>query len=187
MKKFIIILTVIFSLNVVYPVNGKEIVKTKSKTTALMWSLGSTATSIAGGIALISYNSPTEVSTFKRKVLPDIGYSLLLYGAYIGPTTGHFYANQWRRGFISMGIRIGITGGLSLIALNLSPRGEGLEAPLWFTGAALILLIDVIDIFSAPLSVHKYNESIIKSGGIYTQPKIELGNNSYGLNIVFNF
>ncbi len=179
MKKFIIILTVIFLLNISYSLKAK-VYKTKSEATALMWSLGSTATSIVGGIALIrQYDS--DAGTFKRKVLPITGTSLLIYGAYIGPSTGHFYANQWHRGLGFIGLRAGITCTLSLAALN---SYEDMWPGFWFTGAILVLLIDIIDIFSVPSSVRKYN---FEYGGIHLQPKIELGNNSYGSNIVFNF
>jgi hypothetical protein len=183
MKKFIIILTVIFLLIITYPVKAK-VYKTKSEATALMWSLGSTVTSIAGGIALINFDSPTETSTFKRKALPVAGYSLVLFGAYICPSTGHFYANQWHRGFGFIGLRAGITGVLSLIALKNIDNIDEAAVHLWFTGAILVLLTDIIDIYTVPSSVRKYN---FEYGGIHLQPKIDLGDNSYGLNIVFNF
>ena len=114
MKNFIIILTTIFLLNVTYSVNA-NVYKTKSETIALTWSLGTTITSIAGGIALISFQSSTEANLFNRKVLPAAGFSLVVFGGYIAPSTGHFYANQWHRGLGFMGLRAGITCALSLL------------------------------------------------------------------------
>ncbi len=178
MKKFIIILAIIFLLSITYPVNAEEIYKTKSVNTALMWSLGNTVIPMAGGLALIRHEHSDSVEIFG---VPTTAIFLLTYGAYIGPSTGHFYANQWNRGFAFMGTRIAITGILSIAAQNIH---EDVRPAFWLAGASLVLLIDIIDILTVPSSVRKYN---FESGGIYLQPKIELGNNSYGLNIVFNF
>lgn len=114
------------------------------------------------------------------------GY-LALAGFGVGPSTGHFYADQWGRGLVFSGLRCGIgclAWGLSAAHAGSTP---GPEVAFAYVGGMSVLIIAIIDIASVPSSVRKYNESLQTTGRLDLIPRIDPKNERYGISIVYRF
>lgn len=94
-----------------------------------------------------------------RALLYSLGGTVVLtpisgLGLLIGPSFGHYYAENPVRARLGIGIRSGIIGGGALLALStesLVPLGIG---SLAFIGHV------IYDVITAPLSAKEYNEQL---------------------------
>ncbi len=119
----------------------------------------------------------------------DARFWLSLSGLVIGPSVGHFYAEQWSRGFTTAGIRLGL-GVVTVytVATALGPGEDMWDAfgnIVLATGAAGIAIIShaMWDIAQTEKSVRKYNERI----KFEVQPEIDLQEGKYGIGVVYRF
>lgn len=158
----------------------------KSKTAAVMWSVGATIIPSALGILLTW--SDEGASDWRT----PCGWTMIIGGPIIGPSAGHFYAEQWFHGVKTAGARLALggTGCISSIVLAiLIVKGvdpEDLDE--WAisaipTGLACIAVIGhgVYDIITVPRSVRKYNEKL------QLGPEINLKEKRYGIGVVYRF
>jgi hypothetical protein len=159
----------------------REIKKTKSETTALYWSLGATLIPIALGFKL-------------EENVGDKAFIVVTLGLIVGPSAGHFYAEQMKRGLKSTGLRLGLSV-ITLIALGqASGSGGGIYGypssgmGIIALGAGIVAVGSAVyDIFTAPRSARKHNELIKKTGNVYFIPKIDIKEESCGLSVVYCF
>jgi hypothetical protein len=125
-------------------------------------------------------------------------------GLIVGPSAGHFYAGQWRRGLSTSGLRLGITalglGTAYVVAVvaavsndsdySLDPDDFGKFVPA-FTLAiiteAIVIIHGIYDITTAPNSVRKYNESPGVMNRLNFVPHIDMKTKAYRLSFVYNF
>jgi hypothetical protein len=151
MKKVISIVLILLVLSgLLYPVDAQEVKKPKSENTAILWSLGSTMI-------------PVGLGYLKGNLLPVIP------GIIIGPSVGHFYAEQWGRGIKSAAYRTIISGlGIALSygmveGAFRENRREPLVAGIVVIGATgtSLIISALYDIFTAPSSARKYNRPSI--------------------------
>ncbi len=84
----------------------------KSESTALLWSLGATLVPTALGLGLASAGGWND-----NQGTLGVGLVVASAGVLMGPSAGHWYAEQYGRGALSMFLRIGIAG-LGLLALS---------------------------------------------------------------------
>ena len=84
----------------------------KSESTALLWSLGATLGPAALGLGLASAGGWND-----NQGTLGVGLAVASAGVLMGPSVGHWYAEQYGRGVLSMFLRIGIAG-LGLLALS---------------------------------------------------------------------
>lgn len=122
----------------------------------------------------------------------DFGLSLAFAGLLLGPSAGHFYANQTGRGFKGIGIRLTIVLGtgyyMSKSAEGLHPDETVMIGGLGvLAGGTLILIHGLYDMCIAPSSVRKYNESLMEGNSLRLVPEVDPVNENYGLSIVYNF
>jgi len=169
MRKIIsIVIIIVFLSGVLYPLEAQEARKPKSEVTAVLLSLGATVI-------------PTRVGLRMRS---EFSLYLIGFGVFIGPSTGHFYANQWMRGMATVCQRLFIILGGAALSEDLE-FGERVGIALL---AGVFIIVSVLyDIGTAPASVRKYNESIGKTGEVYFVPKIDIKEESYGLSLVYCF
>jgi len=121
-------------------------------------------------------------------------FILTVSGIVIGPSAGHFYAGNTRRGFMSAGSRA-ISGGafiLSSGALLGSVNGsrfgnEGTYAVIAIVSGLSTFGSIVFDIWTCPNSVEKYNRSVRDYRGFYLSPEIDIKDESYGLSLSYRF
>jgi hypothetical protein len=118
-------------------------------------------------------------------------YDLCVYGGLIGPSTGHFYASQWGRGFKNIGIRAaivcaGLAGGFLLSDRSSSNITLGSAIVFSIAGAATIGHI-IYDIVSTPSSVRRYNESRTETGKVHIIPNIDISQRRSGISVVYRF
>ena len=179
-KKVISIVLISLLLSgIFYPVGAQEVRKPKSGATAVFLSLGASVIPIGTGLGI------------RFGMENNYGLGLAAVGVIVGPSVGHFYANQWGRGLKSAGLRAGIiTVPVALlmwadVSQDLGKLGIGLLTLIPTVGILAGLTIN--DIVTAPSSVRKYNESIGKTGNVYLMPRINMEEESYGLSIVYNF
>lgn len=122
----------------------------------------------------------------------EVGLCLALGGLIAGPSMGHFYAKQTGRGLTGIGIRTAIVvGGAFLISSateELDPDSRGFSAGVGIIAVGAVTLVHgMYDIFTAPSSVRKYNESLINEVHLRLVPEVDPLNKNYGLSIVYNF
>jgi len=150
----------------------REIKKPKSEGIASALSLGTTV--IPAGLGFLVKN-----------------YYLSATGIIVGPSVGHFYANQWSRGLKSAGLRAGIIAvPVALLIWGDVSQDLGKLLLVFLTSipaTGILAYLTINDIATAPSSVRKYNESIDKMGNVYFVPKIDIKEESYELSVVYCF
>ena len=120
----------------------------KSPTQARLYSLGGTLVPVAFGAGM-------------DRERDNIRIPLWIFGAFMGPSLGHFYAENTSQALIGIGIRLG--GG----ALGALGFGAALSASLEGNSGAVLLLVGGLtslismgyDIFTADDAVRDYNEA----------------------------
>lgn len=92
------------------PLQGQRDLPHRSPTTAVLLALGSTFAPVGAGVGMILAGDGDV----------DLAGALLIgAGALIGPSLGHFYANEWGRGLATVGLRaLGALGGFGLTGLG---------------------------------------------------------------------
>lgn len=161
---------------------GEEqpIIKEKSESKALHWSLGATlipvAVALVGDtiVTVVDHNQNTSENppAFSVACLIFVGWP----GIIVGPSTGHWYAGNSRRGNKTLILRSLLTF-FSLNALVaggiIGFGGNDLPANMLFgTSAVLaggVLASAVYDIVTAPKSARIYNEKF-KQQAFFAQP-----------------
>ena len=121
-------------------------------------------------------------------------FLLSVSGIIVGPSVGHFYAGNTKRGLMSAGFRT-VSGGafiLSSGALLGSVSGtrfgnEGTYTVIAIVSGLSTLSSIVFDIWDCPISVEKYNKSIRDYGGFYLAPEVDIKDESYGLSLTYRF
>jgi hypothetical protein len=123
----------------------------KSPTQAQLYSLGGTLVPVLLGAGM-------------DRERDDIRLPLLATGIFVGPSVGHFYAENTGQALAGIGIRLG-GGVLSIVgfgvALNASLEGNGGGggAALFYAGALTGLVSAGYDIFTAGNAARDYNEA----------------------------
>jgi hypothetical protein len=81
----------------------------KSQTAAFLWALGGWWVPMGVGGALIGVAASAKVD---RAFMPLMisGGILMGGGAIFGPSAGHFYAGDWKKGLLFSGLRLGVGG-----------------------------------------------------------------------------
>lgn len=186
MKYKILVLLLLFVFCVTYG-NERESLELKSPTTASLYSLGATLLpAIPAWIFLDSgnYNEFLFWGCFISSVS----------GIVIGPSVGHFYAGNTKRGFMSAGFRTVSTGvflwsgyGFLRVVSDLDFENTGLY--FWTAVVSGIVTTGsiVFDLWTCPNSVEKYNRSVSGYRGFYLSPEIDIKDESYGLSLSYRF
>lgn len=170
-----------------YHIEAQELKKPKSEKTAIMWSAGATLVPCLGAYLL-------------RGTLPNY-LAVVELGLIVGPSAGHFYAGQWRRGLSTSGLRLGIAAiglGTAYVIASVSNDGDysldpddfGRFVPVFALAIiteAIVIIHGIYDITTVPNSVRKYNGSIGVMNRLYFMPRIDTKNKSYRLSFVYNF
>jgi len=109
---------------------------------------------------------------------------LFATGVMIGPSIGHWYAGQWGRGLVTIGLRL---GGVALGAVGYSAAwssSESAEAMIFPILAVVIIGgTGIYDFVTISSSVRKYNEKQTME----IKPELDLERKQYGLKIVYHF
>ncbi len=152
----------------------------KSENMAVYLSVVSTIVPIGAGIAL-------------RTQEPEgLGAGLIISGLLIGPSAGHFYAQQWGQGFKTIGVRVGLGFGVLLTSATIASKFiDPTEDIISNVAAASCLAIagvavaahGIYDITTTPKSVRKYNEKLNPE----LKPEINLRDQRYSLGLVYRF
>lgn len=114
-------------------------------------------------------------------------------GIIAGPSAGHLYAHQWRRGLTGIGLRAGIGAVVTSIVLSqVLGRDVGdINEPIVYTTIAVasgaLLASVVYDITTAPASARRYNERIQTHGNVQFQPLVDLVEERIGLSLIYRF
>jgi hypothetical protein len=154
----------------------------KSETAAVWWSIGATFVPSGAGALLIGLGEE------------GIGAGMIITSFMIGPSAGHFYAEQWGKGLKTTGIRLGIgaVGCASTIILaaltvrSLDPEyADEMFISLIPTAAASVAVIvyGIYDITTTPASVRKYNEQL----KLQIRPELDLREKKFGFGLVYHF
>lgn len=151
----------------------------KSEKTAVWWSVGTTAGLTGLGVLLTWQVEPRA-----------IGWGTFLSGVLIGPSAGHFYAQQWSRGLTSVGVRSGIAAiGLfasftAATAATLSDdfSGSGGTAAFLVT-SGIVVALGVGDVISTPESVRKYNRQL----KLQLKPEYDPMHKRFGIGVAYRF
>ncbi|MGB9720946.1 MAG: hypothetical protein ACPL28_05640 [bacterium] len=158
-----------------------ESAREKSKSVALNWSMGATLFPVMIGISGFSF-MPWRVNV-----------GIVLSGIAIGPSMGHFYAEQPLRGLATIGLRtaLGCLGRYSLDGFTWSIEYGG-GSSFWFflgtCGSAAGIIVSVIyDWATVSTSVKKYNEGIKTKFNLNFVPNIDIKEKKYGLSVACNF
>jgi len=158
----------------------------KSKTAAVLWSIG--VTTIAPALGILLDWSDERRGDWRT----PCGWIGILGGFILGPSTGHFYAEQWGRGLKTVGIRVGIgvagITGTSILGMLIVEGIDPEDFPEIMISliptalaAAAIVGHGVYDITTTPESVRRYNEKV------QLKPEINLKEKRCGLGIVYRF
>lgn len=109
----------------------------------------------------------------------------------IGPSAGHFYAEQWSTGFVFTGLRTATLGVSTILAISelLGTYGETGDplfgflrgADVFAVGFTVCCVIAVVDWAFVPSSVRKWNERL------QFKPEIDLNKKRYGVGFVYRF
>jgi len=115
-------------------------------------------------------------------------------GFMVGPSTGHFYAENRSWGNKSIGFRsacagIGLLGGVGALGSIQSEQWGAMDGWIKVSVASGVVIFGsaLIDICSCPQAVEKYNQSIQDHGSLYFSPQIDIKDESYGLSISYRF
>lgn len=148
---------------------------------------------VAVGLSLGATLIPCVVGISVESEENDVGFwSLIVPGITVGPSVGHLYASQWKRGLTTAGLRLGILGA-GIIAFHLATDNgdilDRFEDAMIVGGATTIALAAhaLYDIATAQESAKKYNESLTTSGKAYIVPRIDAKNKCYGVSFVYSF
>lgn len=134
-------------------------------------------------------------------IVPTLTLEPLLFipALIVGPSTGHFYAEQWDTGVKKVLTRLGIAAGGELIFLIIALSAEdtgngssGWEAYFTFligsgVVAGVVALHGLFDIISVSKSVKKYNESILKENSLRIVPEVNPIEKQYRISVVYDF
>ncbi len=102
----------------------------------------------------------------------------LVLGLTVAPSTGHFYAGQWVRGFVFSGLRTAAIIAAAIPALPYVTEEDKAYILICLGACGFITLIDW---FMVPSSVEKYNERF------QIEPEIDPIDGRYGIGISYNF
>ncbi|WP_148898062.1 hypothetical protein [Fodinibius salinus] len=140
---------------------------TKSVSKARNISLVNTFSSLGAGIGTVAI---TENNTLETS-----GAMLAVYGLVAGPSTGNFYAKDFRRGFIGLAART--TGAILMVdatreifgndfadALTVDDKEVSLTDTKILIGELLVLGSIAYNIITVQKSVTEYNQSTISLG-----------------------
>lgn len=114
------------------------------------------------------------------------GFEILaISGIIVGPSTGHFYAGQWRRGLTTSAIRVGAGAAGLLLGLVLQENFEdyGTQFAVMIPVGCIVVGTAIYDIFTVPNSVLKYN----REHNLLLLPELNFKDKRYGINIVYRF
>jgi len=111
-----------------------------------------------------------SVALFSNDNIQTVGAGLAVYGLIMGPSTGNFYAEDYPRGVVGMGVRaIGaylmvdatreIFGNEFADALKIDDQDVSLTDTKILIGELLVLGSVVYNIWSSSRSVEEYNSS----------------------------
>jgi len=149
----------------------------KSVLPALCWSLGATIIPVSVGLNLGGIPGGTGVA----------------FGLIAGPSFGHFYAQQWKRGYVSTLTRIGLIGvGIGLVCVTTSndegPLEEHFDEIFGALALPYIAYLGTMfyDFLTLPNSVNKYNQAQEKTGKLHLNPLLDCRNKKYGLSLRYN-
>ena len=186
MKYKILVLLLFFSFCVTYGSDSKP-VELKSSGNAVGASLAAT---LLPSIPFLLCMGTRE----------DDGYMLAgsfvlsLSGFIVGPSAGHFYAENKGRGQQSMGLRtvfalVGVAGAFTGIANLTHEDFDAAKAGATIAIASGICILGsaAYDVSTCPQSVEKYNQSIRDQGYLYFSPEINLKEERYGLSLSYRF
>jgi hypothetical protein len=159
----------------------------KSEGLAFTMSLAATAVPIVLGSTALTENTGNEVRVNGNLALP-----LISTGLFLGPSIGHFYAGQTKRGLQGIAIRLGIVAAAAGITFTIvrnepSDIGGQIVGGAMIAGGIISSLHGIYDIFTTPSSVRKYNESLKNKASLMFVPEIDPYNESYGVSVVCNF
>lgn len=156
----------------------QQLKEPKSEVAGVVWTIGSTIIPCGVGIWL---NCQDGAESDWRSVC---GLSAIIGSIIIGPSAGHFYAEQWGRGFAGIGLRTAVGGTTALLGYYAAV-GEawGAVEVLWWIGAGATLGVICWDIASVPASVRKYNKGL----NIQIKPNLNLKEKRYGIGFVYRF
>lgn len=112
----------------------------------------------------------TAIALFDNRTIQTSGALLAVYGLSMGPSTGNFYAEDYTRGFLGLGMRAAglflmhdatreVFGSTFANRLTIDDRKVRLTDTKMLIGEALILGSAIYNILSAKKSVQKYQES----------------------------
>lgn len=109
----------------------------------------------------------------------------------IGPSAGHFYAEQWTTGLVFTGLRTATLGLSTVIAIaqlwdEFSETGDPWYgfvrgAEVFAMGITVCCVIAVVDWIYVPASVNKYNERL------QIRPQINLREKQYSIGLAYRF
>ena len=156
---FIVVLFFFFLYSIpVYAENQSDI-KSKSKNTALLYSLGSTLVPLGVGATFMYGNETIKNKTFRTGVI--ISGS----GFLIGPGIGHLYAknrHKFLTGILLRSVSAGVASLELLLWSNTSSWDSGSEFEGFFVvvGSITFLISMVYDISTVGRSVNAYNEKL---------------------------
>lgn len=154
----------------------------KSPATALLLSLGSTLAPVAAGVGVISAGAGEEMP-----ILHILGgVTLISAGTIFGPSVGYFYAGEWWRGLLDIGIR----GALGVAAIAVLTKADG-NAALWggiglASAAGIYGIYGIFDSARAAKRMNARNAAKTVSVAPLVAPTPE-GNMAYGLALVGRF
>jgi hypothetical protein len=187
MKCKILVLLMLFVFYVPYNC-GAEDSKLKNPATAIGYSIG--ATLLPSIPTLISLYSSEEGEVY----VPVTSLALSLAGIIVGPSAGHFYAGNRKKGMSSIGFRsicFGV-GALTLLAGGAFMLANMDADPTFFfmvatSSGIAIAGSAILDILTCPNSVREHNQSVRGYNGIYLTPEIDLKYKNYGLSLGYKF
>ena len=186
MKYKISVLSLFFAFCVIYG-NDSKPVELKSSGNAVGRSLAAT---LLPSIPLLACMEAHDVNGYVA-----LGSILLsVSGFVIGPSAGHFYAENSARGKQSIGLRtvfalVGAAGAFTGIANMMHEDFDAAKtgATIAIASGICILGSAAYDISTCPQSVEKYNQSIRDQGSLYFSPEINLKEERYGLSLTYRF
>jgi len=121
-------------------------------------------------------------------------FILAISGVILGPSAGHFYAGNTKRGFMSVGFRTVSTsafllssGGVLSIINDASFGNVELYIAIAIVSGVATVGSVMFDIWTCPNSVKKYNRSVLDYRGFYLSPEVDIEDESYGLSLTYRF
>ena len=144
------------------------------KSPLLAFTLSAVCTGVPIGISL---SRPDD-----RTSLPPI---LFFSGLVLGPAIGYFYADEWGRGFLGMGVRLGI-GGLMFLAaggmVGNSTSSLASAAVFGLIGIAFVFVDALYDLIDLPSVVSEHN-ALRRVFGLAFTPTYSLDTRATGIRI----